>query len=66
MSGCTVTGLLAGKRVIVTGGANGLGRACALEFARHIDDAAGRLVGMVDEYFDAQPNGAEVVVDRPR
>ena len=43
MSGWSVTGLLEGKSTIVTGAGKGIGRACALEFARQ-----GALVTLCD------------------
>ena len=55
MTGFTISGLLGGKSTIVTGGGKGIGRACAVEFARQgglltvcdIDDELG--AGVVAE-----------------
>ena len=51
MSGWGVTGLLEGKSTIVTGAGKGIGRACALEFARQ-----GALVTLCD--VDERPGRA--------
>lgn len=57
-NGAPAAGRLAGKRAIITGGANGIGRATALEFARQ-----GSQVALIDRDEEGCASVAEIISD---